>query len=63
MKNPHIIEIVIDKNGKITSEVKGVLGADCSALTKWLDELGVVEVDSKTPDYYKKDNQTVQVGR
>ena len=59
---PHSIEIVIGQDGKLTSEVKGVAGADCTALTKWLDELGEVEVDSKTPDYYRKPRQTVKIG-
>ena len=63
MKQPHTIEIVIETNGQITSEVRGVAGADCSTLTKWLDKLGVVEVDEKTPEFYKQAKQTVQVGK
>ena len=62
MNTPHTIEIVIDRDGKLTSEVKDIAGADCTTLTKWLDELGEVEVDSKTPDYYKKPRQTVKIG-
>ena len=62
MNTPHTIEIVIDRDGKLTSEVRDIAGADCTTLTKWLDELGEVEVDSKTPDYYKKPRQTVKIG-
>ncbi len=59
---PHEIEIVITPDGKLTSEVKGIAGADCSTLTKWLDELGEVEVDKHTSDYYKTPKQTVKIG-
>lgn len=62
MNTPHTIEIVIDRDGKLASEVKDIAGADCISLTKWLDELGEVEVDIKTPDYYKKPRQTVKIG-
>ena len=62
MNTPHTIEIVIDRDGKLTSEVRDIAGADCTTLTKWLDELGEVEVDSKTPDYYKKPRQTIKIG-
>ena len=61
-KKPHIIEIVIDDQGKLTSEVVGIEGQECTTITKWLDELGEVEVDSKTPDYYKQPKQTVKIG-
>jgi 5-enolpyruvylshikimate-3-phosphate synthase len=39
----HVIEIVIGTDGKIKGEVKGVKGAQCGPLLKWLDELGAVE--------------------
>ena len=61
-KQPHIIEIVIDDQGKLTSEVVGIEGQECTNLTKWLDELGKVEVDKHTPDYFKKPKQTVRIG-
>jgi hypothetical protein len=63
MNTPHSIEIVIDENGQIKSEVKGVAGADCSKLSKWLDDLGAVTEDRHSPDYYKTAKQTVKVGK
>jgi len=59
---PHVIEIVIDELGKLTSEVMGIEGKECTDLTKWLDELGKVEVDKHTSDYYKKPKQTIKIG-
>ena len=63
MKQPHTITIVITPDGKLTSEVKGIAGADCAMLTKWLNELGQVEVDKHTDDYYKRPQQMVKVGK
>lgn len=59
----HTIEVEINEEGRIVSEAKGVKGKSCSELTKWLDALGRVEVDKKTSDYFKDDNQTVRIGR
>jgi len=55
----HTIEIVIGTDGKVTSEVKGVMGPDCAKLTAWLDELGSVEVDKHTGDWYKHGEQNL----
>jgi hypothetical protein len=59
----HVIEITIMTDGKVKGEVKGVKGAECGPLSKWLDELGAVEVDSKTPDYHKQADQNLTVRR
>jgi hypothetical protein len=59
---PHTIEVVIDKDGKIHSEVKGVFGPSCSKLSAWLDEMGTVLEDRKTKDHDKKDGQGVTIG-
>lgn len=60
---PHEIVIIVKPDGKIESTVEGISGPTCSELTKWLEELGVVEVDKPTPDYRKQANQTVRTGR
>jgi hypothetical protein len=49
----HKIVIEVDENGNLKSEVKGIEGASCTEIHKWLDELGEVEVDEKTADYWK----------
>ena len=63
MKMPHRLIIEIMPDGKITGEVKDVSGPHCSALTAWLDSLGEVTLDQATPDFHKKDKNTVSVKR
>lgn len=62
LPKPHIIEIEIGPDGKLSSTVIGVEGQDCTNISKWLDEIGTVEVDHKTSDYYRKPKQTVKIG-
>jgi len=57
----HTIEISIDEEGKITSEVKGVTGQACSNISKFLDSLGTVQEDRHTDDYWKKPKQSVSI--
>jgi hypothetical protein len=49
----HTIEITIMPNGEVKSTVKGVKGTACHEISKWLDDLGKVTHDSKTPDFYQ----------
>lgn len=51
---PEYIEITIDEDGQIESEVHGVLGPDCERLVDWLDELGHVAETRRTPDYHRQ---------
>ncbi len=54
VSQPHVIEISIDPNGKITGEVTGVEGPSCETLTAWLDSLGDVIEHKHTKDFDKK---------
>ena len=56
---PHTIEVTIMPDGKVKGEVKGVKGVECGPLSKWLDELGKVEVDKHSPDWYKQSDQNL----
>ena len=58
----HTMIINITPQGKVNGEVKGVKGKECGPLSKWLDELGKVEKDSPTPDFYQTTNQTQNTG-
>ena len=63
MTTPHEIIVIIDTNGNIESEVKGVKGPECSKISAWLDKLGIVTEDRKTDDYFGKDEgQHVRTG-
>jgi hypothetical protein len=48
------IEVVIHPDGQIESEVIGVCGPDCEALTTWLDEIGETVEHHPTPDANRK---------
>lgn len=45
------IEITIGSDGAVESEVHGVMGPDCAKLVDWLDEVGEIVEDKRTPDY------------
>lgn len=62
-KQSHEVVIEIGPDGKISTTVLGVSGPACGDLTKWLEQLGEVEVDSPTDDYRKLPRQGVTVGR
>ena len=54
-----VINIKILPNGKIQATVAGVEGPACSNISAFLDQLGKVEVDQNTDDYYKDMKQKV----
>lgn len=62
MNQQHVIQITITPEGKIMGEVKGVSGPRCASLSEWLNELGKVVEDRRTPDYYRSTRQTIQTG-
>lgn len=61
MNPKHTIDISIDEEGKITSEVKGITGSACTQISKFLDDLGTVTEDRHTSDYYKTPKQGITV--
>jgi len=52
MTQPHGITLTFDEEGNITAVVEGITGPSCSEASAWLDELGDIEQDVATPDYY-----------
>ena len=54
-----VIEIEITKGGKIKATVTGVEGPACSNISAFLDQLGKVEIDQNTDDYYKEVKQKI----
>lgn len=62
MPEPHQIILVIKPDGTMTSQVTGVSGPSCADLTKWIKQMGTVEDEKNTTDYYKSDQQGVTTG-
>ena len=56
----HIIEIKINAEGEIESEVEGILGPDCEGLTEWLEELGETIEHHRTPDYRRQQKRSTR---
>lgn len=50
----HTIDVVIDENGSIQATVNGLPGPACGDVTRWIEALGEVVEDVKTPEYYRR---------
>lgn len=48
-----IIDIYIDKNAKMKITTTGFSGPECTERTKFLELLGTIEKEEKTPEYYE----------
>jgi len=49
------IIVNFDDNGDPIIEAKGIKGASCKDITKFLEKgLGVITSDNKTPEYYER---------
>jgi hypothetical protein len=54
------IRVMVEKDGKVTFQVKGVVGSRCLSVTKFLEEqIGEVLDRQKTSDFYKSDKVTI----
>jgi hypothetical protein len=50
----HTIQVTITETGEIKATVQGVNGPTCGQLSAFLDELGKVVEDQRTPDFYRQ---------
>lgn len=58
---PPQIQIKIKKDGTLETVVNGVAGASCKDVTAWLQSLGSVEEEKPTDDYYKPEDQGIDL--
>lgn len=49
----HTIDVMITEDGEIKATVQGIQGSACADISKFLDQLGKVVEDKKTPDFYQ----------
>ena len=52
------IEITILPGGKVEYTIKGVAGAACENVSAILEQLGTVEKETRTGEYYAKESDT-----
>lgn len=57
------IKVIIGKSGEVSTEVMGVKGQGCSALSQALaDALGITVEDREMAEFYEEDEATVTAG-
>jgi hypothetical protein len=55
--NSQEIEISILPDGKVEYTIKGVKGSACEDISALLEQLGKVEQEERTGEYYEDDNR------
>ena len=61
--NMQEIEIAIQPDGRIEYTIKGVKGSACENLSALLEQLGKIETEERTGEYYEQDTSaTVSAG-
>jgi Protein of unknown function (DUF2997) len=55
--NSQEIEISILPDGKVEYTIKGVKGSACEEISVLLEQLGKVEQEERTGEYYEDDNR------
>ena len=55
--NSQEIEIAILPDGRVEYTIKGVKGSACEEISALLEQLGKVERDERTGEYYEDDNR------
>ena len=52
------IEVTILPDGRVEYTIKGVKGSACESISALLEQLGKVEAESRTTEYYEQDPNT-----
>ena len=55
--NSQEIEIAILPDGRVEYTIKGVKGSACEQISALLEQLGKVEQDERTGEYFEDDNR------
>lgn len=55
--NSQEIEISILPDGRVEYTIKGVKGSACEGISALLEQLGKVEQEERTGEYYEDDNR------
>jgi hypothetical protein len=57
------IEIAVLPDGRIEYTIKGVKGSACADISALLEQLGQVELEERTGEYYERDTDShVSIG-
>lgn len=52
------IEIEILPDGNVEYTIKGIRGSSCENISELLEQLGQVEHEERTGEYYERDNES-----
>ncbi len=53
--NSQEIEITIERDGRVAYTIKGVKGSDCETISALLEQMGQVETEERTGEYYERE--------
>jgi hypothetical protein len=53
------IEIIIRPDGKVEYTIRGVKGSGCESISALLEQLGTVETETRTGEYYEQDPDVI----
>ena len=56
--NREEIEIAVLPNGRVEYTIKGIKGAACDSLSALLEQLGRIEREERTSEYYEQDPES-----
>ena len=56
--NHQDIEIAILPDGRVEYTIKGIRGSECDSISALLEQLGDVEYQERTGEYYDRDTDT-----